>query len=93
MAIRYRKYQNANTCSPTCGKWHGKALVMDDISTKDLAEEIVLDSIPTQKVEEPFILGLTSMQLRTKYGLCSHKIDYDMAGKSKDDYIRELGAL
>ena len=40
MAIRYRKVQNKRQGSATFGKWYGKAVIMDVISTKDLAAEI-----------------------------------------------------
>ncbi len=40
MAVRYRKYQNKNAKSATFGQWYGRAVVMDTISTKQLAEEI-----------------------------------------------------
>lgn len=40
MAIRYRKVQNNNPSSESYGKWYGRAIVMDTISTKQLAKEI-----------------------------------------------------
>lgn len=40
MAIRYRKVQNKRAASSTFGKWYGRAIIMDVISTKALAEEI-----------------------------------------------------
>ena len=40
MTIRYRKVQNLNTASKTYGKWYGRAIIMDTISTKALANEI-----------------------------------------------------
>lgn len=40
MAIRYRKVQNKRKKSSTFGKWYGKAVIMDVVSTKALAEEI-----------------------------------------------------
>lgn len=40
MAISYRKVQNKQTSSRTFGKWYGRAIIMDEISTKKLAEEI-----------------------------------------------------
>ena len=40
MAIRYRKVQNKQTGSKTFGKWYGRAVMMDEVSTKELAEEI-----------------------------------------------------
>ncbi len=40
MAVIYRKYQNKNSASSTVGNWYGRSLVLNEISTKDLAEEI-----------------------------------------------------
>lgn len=40
MAIRYRKVQNKLNNSPTFGKWYARAVVLDTIDTKRLAEEI-----------------------------------------------------
>ena len=40
MAIFYRKVQNNRKGSSTFGKWYGRAVIMDVISTKALAEEI-----------------------------------------------------
>lgn len=40
MSIRYRKVQNNRQGTKTYGKWYGRAIIMDVISTKALAEEI-----------------------------------------------------
>ncbi len=40
MAVLYRKYENKNSASSTVGKWYGRSLVLNEISTKELAEEI-----------------------------------------------------
>lgn len=40
MAILYKKYQNKNDKSKTYGKWYGKAVIVGNISTKELAREI-----------------------------------------------------
>ena len=40
MAILYKKYQNKNEKSKTYGKWYGRALTINNVSTEDLAEEI-----------------------------------------------------
>jgi predicted histone-like DNA-binding protein len=40
MAIFYRKVQNNRTASSTFGQWYGRAVILDVVSTKELAEEI-----------------------------------------------------
>ena len=40
MAISYRKVQNNRVASDTYGKWYGRAVIMDVVSTKTLAQEI-----------------------------------------------------
>lgn len=40
MAVLYRKYQNNNESSKTYGKWYGRSVVINTVSTADLAEEI-----------------------------------------------------
>ncbi len=40
MSICYRKVQNKQASSKTFGKWYGRTVIMDVISTKQLAEEI-----------------------------------------------------
>ncbi|MBM6992913.1 MAG: HU family DNA-binding protein [Prevotella sp.] len=40
MAICYRKVQNTSAGSKTFGKWYGRSVIIDTVSTKQLAEEI-----------------------------------------------------
>ncbi|MDD2601979.1 MAG: HU family DNA-binding protein [Prevotella sp.] len=40
MSIRYRKVQDSRTSSKNFGQWYGRAIIMDEVSTKQLAEEI-----------------------------------------------------
>lgn len=48
MAIRYRKVQNKREGSGAFGKWYGRAVIMDEVSTKMLAEEISHSTTVTQ---------------------------------------------
>ena len=40
MSIRYRKYQEKREGNKNYGKWYGRAVHLNNVSTKELAEEI-----------------------------------------------------
>ncbi len=40
MAVLYRKYQEKRNSSSNYGKWYGRSVVLNTVSTKDLANEI-----------------------------------------------------
>ncbi len=40
MAVLYRKYQNKNQSSKNFGKWYGRSVVINTVSTASLAEEV-----------------------------------------------------
>lgn len=40
MSLLYKKYQNKIKSSKTYGKWYGRAVILDTISTRQLAEEV-----------------------------------------------------
>ena len=40
MSVRFKKVQNKMSGSENFGKWYGRAIMLDTISTKELADEI-----------------------------------------------------
>lgn len=58
MAIRYRKYQNKIQGSRTYQQWFGKAVVLDTISTEELAEEMAHSTTITEADARAFLCEL-----------------------------------
>lgn len=48
MATMYKKVQNKNSKSPSNGKWYGRAVILQSVGTKKLAEEISHATTVTQ---------------------------------------------
>lgn len=40
MSLLYKKYQNKSKASKAYGKWYGHAVIIDNVSTKQLADEV-----------------------------------------------------
>ena len=40
MSVRYRKVQEKREGNKNYGKWYGRAVVLNNVTTKELAEEI-----------------------------------------------------
>lgn len=81
MAIRYRKLQNKREGSKTFGKWYGRAVMLDTISTKELAREI---SHSTTVTYSDVVAVLTEMGVVMKNHLQnSHRVVLDGIGAFK----------
>lgn len=78
MAIRYRKVQNTRKDSLTFGKWYGKAVMLDVVSTKDLAEEITHATTVTY-ADVLAVLAETAVALK-RHLQASHKVVLDGVG-------------
>lgn len=78
MAIRYRKVQNKHEKSATFGKWYGRAVIMDQISTKELADEISHATTVTY-ADVLAVLAETAVFMR-KHLQDSHKVVLDGIG-------------
>lgn len=59
MSLLYRKYQNNNKKSTTTGKWYGRAVIINHISTKDLAHEVAASTTVTYTDVIAVLTGLT----------------------------------
>lgn len=78
MSIIYRKRQNKIANSTAFNKWYGKAVILDTISTKDLAQEI---SHSTTVTYADVVAVLIEMQTALKSHLQnSQKVQLDGLG-------------
>lgn len=59
MSVLYRKFQNKNKKSATYGKWYGRTVVINHISTKDLAHEVAAATTVTVTDVVAVLTGIT----------------------------------
>lgn len=78
MSIRYRKVQDNREKSKNRGKWYGRAIIMDEISTKELADEIAHATTVTY-ADVLAVLAETAVFMRNHL-LNSQKVTLDGIG-------------
>lgn len=89
MSIRYRKVQNKNKKSAAYGKWYGKAVILDTIKTKDLAQEISHSTTVTY-ADVLAVLAETTEAMK-RHLQNSHKVVLDGLGSFKVG-VKSIGA-
>lgn len=78
MSIRYRKVQDNREKSKNRGKWYGRAVILDEISTKELADEIAHATTVTY-ADVLAVLAETAVFMRNHL-LNSQKVTLDGIG-------------
>ncbi len=78
MAVFYRKYQDNREGSKGYGKWYGRSVILNTVSTKELAEEIAHATTVTY-ADVVAVLAETSQALK-KHLQNSHKVVLDGIG-------------
>lgn len=81
MAVFYRKYQNKRDGSATFGKWYGRSVMLNVVSTKELAEEIAHATTVTY-ADVVAVLAETSQALK-RHLQSSHRVVLDGIGSFK----------
>lgn len=81
MAVFYRKYQDKRDGSSTFGKWYGRSVMLNVVSTKQLAEEIAHATTVTY-ADVVAVLAETSQALK-QHLQNSHKVVLDGIGSFK----------
>lgn len=78
MAVFYRKYQDKRNGSTNFGKWYGRSVMLNVVSTKELAEEIAHSTTVTY-ADVVAVLTETSQALK-RHLQNSHKVELDGIG-------------
>lgn len=81
MAVFYRKYQDKRNGSSSFGKWYGRSVMLNVVSTKELAEEIAHATTVTY-ADVVAVLAETSQALK-RHLQNSHKVELDGIGSFK----------
>lgn len=81
MAVFYRKYQDNRNGSTNFGKWYGRSVMLNVVSTKELAEEIAHSTTVTY-ADVVAVLAETSQALK-RHLQSSHKVVLDGIGSFK----------
>ncbi len=81
MAVLYRKYQENRNTSPNYGKWYGRSVILNTVSTKDLANEISHSTTVTY-ADVVAVLAETSQALK-RHLQNSDKVVLDGIGSFK----------
>ena len=81
MSVLYRKYQDKREGSKGFGKWYGKAITLNNVSTKELAEEIAHSTTATY-ADTLAVLNELSVALR-RHLLNSDRVEIDGIGAFK----------
>lgn len=81
MSVLYRKIQDKRNGSATFGKWYGKAVMLNNVTTKQLAEEIA-HSTTTTYADTLAVLNELSVALR-RHLLNSDRVEIDGIGAFK----------
>ena len=81
MSVLYRKYQDKRSGAATFGKWYGKAVVLNNVTTKELAEEIAHSTTATY-ADTLAVLNELSVALR-RHLLNSDRVEIDGIGAFK----------
>lgn len=81
MAVFYRKYQDNRKTSGTYGKWYGRSVILENVSTKAMAREI---SHSTTVTYSDVLAVITELAEVMKNHLqSSHKVTIDGIGSFK----------
>ena len=81
MSIRYRKYQEKREGNKNYGKWYGRAVHLNNVSTKELAEEIAHATTATY-ADTLAVLNELSVALR-RHLLNSDRVEIEGLGTFK----------
>lgn len=81
MAVFYRKYQDKRNGSATFGKWYGHSVMLNVVSTKQLAQEIAHSTTVTY-ADVVAVLAETA-QVMKQHLQSSHKVVLDGVGSFK----------
>ena len=81
MSVLYRKYQDLRNGSANYGKWYGKAVTLNNVTTKELAEEIAHSTTATY-ADTLAVLNELSVVLK-KHLLNSDRVEIDGIGAFK----------
>ena len=81
MAVFYRKYQEKRNGNANFGKWYGRSVMLNVVSTKQLAEEIAHSTTVTY-ADVVAVLAETSQALK-QHLQNSHKVVLDGIGSFK----------
>lgn len=81
MSVRYRKVQEKREGNKHYGKWYGRAVVLNNVTTKELAEEIAHSTTATYS-DTLAVLNELSVALR-RHLLNSDRVEIDGIGAFK----------
>ena len=81
MSVRYRKVQEKREGNKNYGKWYGRAIVLNNVSTKELAEEIAHSTTATY-ADTLAVLNELSVALR-RHLLNSDRVEIEGIGAFK----------
>lgn len=81
MSVLYRKFQDKRNGASTFGKWYGKAVMLNNVTTKQLAEEIAHSTTATY-ADTLAVLNELSVALR-RHLLNSDRVEIDGIGAFK----------
>ena len=81
MSVRYRKVQEKRQGNKNFGKWYGRAVVLNNVSTKELAEEISHSTTATLS-DTLAVLNELSVALR-RHLLNSDRVEIEGIGAFK----------
>ena len=81
MSVRYRKVQEKREGNKNYGKWYGRAIVLNNVTTKELAEEISHSTTATLS-DTLAVLNERSVALR-RHLLNSDRVEIECIGAFK----------
>ena len=81
MSVRYRKVQDKRQGNKNYGKWYGRAIVLNNVTTKELAEEIAHSTTATY-ADTLAVLNELSVALR-RHLLNSDRVEIEGIGAFK----------
>ena len=81
MSVRYRKVQEKRQGNKNFGKWYGRAIVLNNVTTKELAEEIAHSTTATY-ADTLAVLNELSVALR-RHLLNSDRVEIEGIGAFK----------
>ena len=81
MSVRYRKVQDKRQGNKNYGKWYGRAIVLNNVTTKELAEEIAHSTTATY-ADTLAVLNELSVALR-RHLLTSDRVEIEGIGAFK----------
>lgn len=72
MSVLYRKYQNNNDSSKAYGKWYGRAVILNTVSTDELSDEVAAATTVTPADVRAVLKGMAMFiktHLQTSQGV------------------------